>query len=179
MNQPTRVEPSSVSEPVTRALNLLILGTAASFALSVMAVLATVLAAEGHVHAVAHLSLPALMVAVIVVRLWHRLVRHRQPGNDAWNRARAIDSSDTLLAGILSVAVPLAWLAGGVAILMRHAPHFHGLAFGMGVWLPVGAALWILATFAWTDACRDGIALGLDRSDQRFREYWRNIGRGR
>jgi hypothetical protein len=177
VNPSSRVDPAGVTEPVVRALDALIVGAAASFGLSVVAVFATALAAEGQVHAIAHLSLPGLMGLVIVTRGVRLLRRHSEPRDDAWNRARAVSSFDSYLARLLSIAVPLAWLIGGGAILVRHAPAFHGLFVGVGFWLPLGAALWILASFAWMDACRDRIAAGLDKSDLRFRDYWRDIGR--
>jgi hypothetical protein len=177
VNQSSAVDPGGVTEPVARALDALIVGAAASFGLSVIAVFATAFAAEGQVHEIAHLSLPGLMGLVIVIRGVHLLRRHPEPRDDAWNRVRAVSSFDSYLARVLSIAVPLAWLIGGGAILVRHAPAFHGLFVGLGFWLPLGAALWILATFAWMDACRDRIAAGLDESDLRFRDYWRDIGR--
>jgi hypothetical protein len=117
------------------------------------------------------------MGLVIVVRGVRLLRRHTEPRHDAWSRARAVSSFDSQLARILSIAVPLAWLIGSGAILVRHASALHDLLVGGGLWLPIGAALWILATFAWTDACRDKIAAGLDESDRKFRVYWRDIGR--
>jgi len=173
------VDPDGVTEPVVRALDGLIVGAAASFGLSVAAVFATAFAVDGHVHAIAHLSLPGLMGLVIVIRGIRLLRRHTEPRDHAWSRARAVSSFDSQLARILSIAVPLAWLVGSGAILVRHAPALNDLLVGGGLWLPVGAALWILATFAWTDACRDKIAAGLDESDRKFRDYWRDIGRPR
>jgi len=170
------VDPAGVTEPVVHALDALIVGAAASFGLSVVAVFATAFAAEGHVHAIAHLSLPGLMGLVIVIRGVQLLRRHPEPRDDAWIRARGVSAFDSHLARVLSIAVPLAWLVGSGAILVRHAPAFHDMFPGVGLWLPLGAALWILATFAWTDACRDRIAAGLDESDRRFRDYWRDIG---
>jgi hypothetical protein len=93
-----------------------------------------------------------------------------------WIRARAVSAFDSRLARALSFAVPLAWLVGGAAILIRHGSMLNDLLVVGGLWLPLGAALWILATFAWTDACRDRIGAGIDESDRRFRDYWRNIG---
>lgn len=179
MSTSSPVDPADVTEPVARALDVLIAGAAASFGLSVIAVLATVFAAEGPFHLVAHLSLPGLMALVILLRAVHVLLRHADIRDDAWTRALALNRSDTRLARLLSCAVPVAWFVGGAAILARHGPHFHGLAGGIGLWLPVSAALWILATFAWTDACRDRIAAGLTESDGRFRDYWRNVARPR
>lgn len=177
VNHSSAVDPAGVTEPVARALDALIVGAAASFGLSVAAVFATAFAVEGQVHAIAHLSLPGLMGLVIVVRGVRLLRRHTEPRHDAWSRARAVSSFDSQLARILSIAVPLAWLIGSGAILVRHASALHDLLVGGGLWLPIGAALWILATFAWTDACRDKIAAGLDESDRKFRVYWRDIGR--
>jgi len=177
MSDSPSVDPADVTVPVAHALDTLIAGAAASFGLSVLAVLATVFAAEGAFHLVAHLSLPGLMVLVVLLRVAHVLLRHPDARDDAWTRAQAVSPLDTRLARLLSCAVPLAWFVGGAAILVRHGPHFHGLAGGIGLWLPVSAALWILATFAWTDACRDRLAAGLHESDGRFREYWRNVAR--
>lgn len=176
MNRPSTVDPAEVTEPVVRALNALIVGAAASFVLSVAAVFATVFAVEGQVHAIAHLSLPGLMALVIVIRGVHFLRRRPSAREDPWTRARAVSPFDSHLARALSIAVPLAWLIGSGAILVRHAHELHHLLIGGGLWLPLGAALWIVATFAWTDACRDRIATGLDESDRRFRDYWRDIG---
>jgi hypothetical protein len=180
-NQPvshsSTVDPASVTEPVARALDALIVGAAASFVLSVAAVFATAFALEGQVHAIAHLSLPGMMGLVIVIRGVQFVRRHPEPREDAWVRARAVSAFDAHLARVLSIAVPLAWLVGSGAILVRHAPLRHDVFVTLGLWLPLGAALWILATFAWTDACRDRIAAGLDESDRRFRDYWRDIGR--
>jgi hypothetical protein len=173
------VDPAGVTEPVVRALDTLIVGAAASFGLSVVAVLATAFAAEGHIHGIAHLSLPGLMGLVIVIRGMYLLRRHPESRDDAWTRAGAVSSFDSRLARVLSIAVPLAWLVGSGAILVRHAPAFQDLFVVLGLWLPLGAALWILATFAWIDACRDRITAGLDESDRRFRDYWRDIGRPR
>ena len=162
-----------------RALDALIVGAAASFVLSVAAVFATAFALEGQVHAIAHLSLPGLMGLVIVIRGVQILRRHPEAREDAWAGARAVSAFDFLLARVLSIAVPLAWLVGSGAILVRHAPVHHDLFVTLGLWLPLGAALWILATFAWADACRDKIAAGLDESDRKFRDYWRDIGLSR
>ena len=136
---------------------------------------ATAFAVEGHAHAIAHLSLPGLMALVIVVR-GVRLLRRHPPAGGCVDPARAVSSFDSHLARALSIAVPLAWLVGGGAVLVRHADMLHDLLVGVGLWLPLGAVLWILATFAWTDACHDRIAAGVDESDRRFREYWRDIG---
>lgn len=176
MNRSSTVDPASVSEPIARALDGLIIGAALSFALSVVAVFATVFAIEGNAHAIAHLSLPGLMGLVIAVRGVHMLRRHPAAREDAWTRAGAVSSFDSHLARVLSIAVPLAWLVGSGAILVRHADMLQDMLIGVGLWLPLGAVLWILATFAWMDACRDRIGTGLDESDRRFREYWREIG---
>lgn len=179
MSSVSSAEPAGITEPIARALDALIVGAAASFGLSILAVLATVFAAEGHLHAVAHLSLPAFMGIVIVIRIVHIVRRHVDTRDDTWLRARAVNAFDTRLAQLLSVAVPLAWLAGSVAILVRHSHVVHDLLAGVGFWLPLGAALWIFATFAWIDACRDRIAAGVDESDRNFRAYWQDLGRGR
>ena len=176
MNGSSTVDPASVSEPIERALDALIVVGAASFGLSIVAVLATAFAVEGQLHAIAHLSLPVLMGLVIIGRGVHILRRGSRPQEDVWTRARAVSAFDSRLARVLTIAVPLAWLVGSGAILVRHAPMLHDVLVAGGILLPLGAALWIFATFAWTDACRDRVGAGVDESDRRFRDYWRDIG---
>lgn len=165
----------AVSQPVARALDALIIGAAASFALSVAAALTAVLSPDGLLHEVAHFALVGVMGFVILARAVHVLRRRGTTDDTAWVRARAIHGTDARLAQVLTVAVPLAWLAGGVTILVHHIDALHGPALVMGVWLPVAAAVWTLATFAWHDFCRDRIAAALDESDRRYREYWREV----
>ena len=165
----------AVAQPVARALDALIIGAAASFALSVVAALTAVLSPDGPLHEVAHFALVGVMGVVILARAIH-ILRRRSPADEAaWVRARAVHGTDARLAQVLTVAVPLAWLAGGVTILVHHIDALHGPALIMGVWLPVAAAVWTLATFAWHDFCRDRIAAALDESDRRYREYWREV----
>ena len=49
----------------------------------------------------------------------------------------------------------------------------------MAALMPVVAALWIVASFAWHDFCRDRIAAALDESDRRYRAYWKGVGQTR
>jgi hypothetical protein len=118
------------------------------------------------------------MAAVIAARSITIVRRqHPKPADETWDRARAVDAWSARLAQVLALAVPLAWLVGGVAILVRHGAELHGHAPTLGLWLPLSAALWIFATFSWVDACRDRIAAGLEESDRKFRAYWRDVGR--
>lgn len=160
---------------MARALDSLIIGAAASFALSVAAVLTAVLSPEGPLHELAHFALVGVMGLILVARGIHILRRERIGEADAWARAGAVHRSDAHLAQVLTVAVPLAWLGGGATIIVNHLGVLHGPGLLLGVWLPVAAAVWILASFAWHDFCRDRIAAALDESDRRYREYWRDL----
>jgi hypothetical protein len=164
-----------VGQPVARALDSLIIGAAASFALSVAAVLTAVLSPEGPLHEAAHFALVGVMGAILVARSVYLLRRERTSDADAWARAGAVHRSDAHLARVLTVAVPLAWLAGGVTIIVSHLGVLHGPSLLLGVWLPVAASVWALASFAWHDFCHDRIAAALDESDRRYREYWRDL----
>jgi hypothetical protein len=75
------------------------------------------------------------------------------------------------------VAVPIVWLVGNALILVHRLPMLQDEITVVGLWLPMIAALWIFATFAWHDFCRDRIADAIAESDRRFRGYWRDIGR--
>jgi hypothetical protein len=176
MGRPLNTDPAhAVAQPVARALDSLIVGAAASFALSVAAVLTAVLPAEGLAHEVAHFALVGVMGVVLIARGIHVLRRERMSDPDAWTRARALHRSDTHIAQALTVGVPLAWLGGGVTIIVHHVGVLHGPGLVIGVWLPVAAAVWVLASFSWHDFCRDRIAAALDESDRRYREYWRDL----
>jgi hypothetical protein len=176
MARPKNIGPAlAVAQPVARALDSLIIGAGASFALSVAAVLTAVLSPDGRLHEVAHFALVGVMGAILVVRGVHILRRERMSDPDAWTRAEAVHRSDAHLAQVLTVAVPLAWLGGGVTIIVNHLGVLHGPGLVLGLWLPVAAAVWVLASFAWHDFCRDRIAAALDESDRRYREYWRDL----
>jgi hypothetical protein len=176
VSRPSNIDPAHVvAQPVARALDSLIVGAVASFALSIAAALTAVLSPDGPLHEVAHFALVAVMALIVLARGVHVMRRGRESDPDAWTRARAVHRSDSRLAQLLTVAVPLAWLGGGVTIIVNHIGVLHGPGLVIGVWLPVAAAVWILASFAWHDFCRDRIAAALDESDQRYREYWRDI----
>ena len=78
---------------------------------------------------------------------------------------------------MLTVAVPIVWLVGNALILVHRLPMLEDEITVVGVWLPMAAALWIFATFAWHDFCRDRISDAIAELDRRFRGYWRDIGR--
>lgn len=180
VSHPPDVDPArAVAQPVARALDSVILVAAASFAISVVAALSALFTPDGLFHEVAHFALVGLMSGVILVRGLHVLRRDREADPDAWARARAVHRWDTHLAQLLTVAVPVAWLGGGVTVLIHHIGVLHGPGLVIGVWLPVAAAVWIAASFAWHDFCRDRIAAALDESDRKYREYWQDFARPR
>jgi hypothetical protein len=176
VSRPSPLDPAdAVRQPVARALDSLIVGAAASFALSVAAVLTAVATPDGPLHEAAHFALVGVMGTILVARGIHILRRERLSDPDPWHRARAVHRSDAHLAQILTVAVPVAWLGGGLTIIVHHIGVLHGPGLVIGVWLPVAAAVWVLASFAWHDFCRDRIAAALDESDRKYREYWRDV----
>jgi hypothetical protein len=174
--RPSNYDPAhDVTQPVIRVLDSLIVGAVASFALSIAAALMAVLSPDGPLHEVAHFALVGVMTIIVVARGVHVMRRGRESDPDTWTRARAVDRSDARLAQVLTLAVPLAWLVGGVTIIVHHIWVVHGPGLVIGVWLPVAATVWILASFAWHDFCRDRLAAALDKSDRRYREYWRDL----
>jgi hypothetical protein len=176
VTRPSSPDPAGdVAQPVNRALDSLIVGAVASFALSIAAVLTAVLGPEGPVHEVAHFALVGVMSVIVLARGVYVVRRGSRSDPDAWARARAVHRSDVDLARFLTVSVPLAWLGGGLTIIVQHIDPLHGPGLVLGVWLPVAAAVWILASFAWHDFWHDRIASALDESDRKYREYWQDI----
>jgi hypothetical protein len=168
---------ASVVEPVHRALEFLVLRGAASFAVAVLAVLVSVVRLEEPLREIGQLALPAVLAFVAAARLAHVVIRRPGPADAAWTRAHAIDRRETEFAAIVAVAVPLAWLVGGGAVLAHRASDQAGLAEVVGVWLPLGGGLWALATIAWAGDCRERLAVALAESERRFRSYWQSVGR--
>ena len=167
----------AVAEPVARALNALILGAAASFGLSVAAVLLAVVTPDGPIHEFGHFALPGVMAIVVLGRAVHVVRRRRAPDPNAWGHAQRLHGWDAVLARGLTVSVPLAWLAGAITVIVHHESVLHPALPIMAAWLPIAATVWILATFAWYDFCRDRVAAALDESDRRYRTYWKDLGR--
>jgi hypothetical protein len=165
----------AVAQPISRALDSVIIGAVASFALAIATVLTAVLTPDGPLHEIAHFGLVGVMGFAVVVRAIHVMGRHATVDPDAWTQARAVHRWDTDLALVLTIAVPLAWLAGSITIVVHHIPALHGPSLVLGALMPVAATLWILASFAWHDFCRDRIAAALDESNRRYRQYWRDL----
>lgn len=173
----SRPDPAAtVDEPVRRGLEMVMTRGVAAFAVGLLAVLVTAISAEGPIHEFAHFALPMLLVAVVVARIAHVVLARDAPdGEGVWQRAHAIARTETQLAGVAAVAVPVMWAIGGGAILVRHAGH--DLDVVVGFWIPFGVVVWGAASVAWLDDCRERLALALRESDRRFRTYWRNPGR--
>jgi hypothetical protein len=176
VNRLPDVDPArTVVEPLERALGALIVGGLVSFVLSVGTVFTALFAPDGLVHEIAHVLLVGVMVVVVVARAVQMRRRRGEVDPDAWSRARAVHPSDARIAELLIASVPLSWLVGNGTILVHHVPALNGAALMIGLWLPMVAVLWTVATFAWHDICRDRIAGALDESDRRYRTYWQQI----
>ena len=101
------------------------------------------------------------------------------PNAEAWTHAERLNGWDARLAHGLTLSVPLVWLVGAVTILVHHEAMLQSAVPLMAALMPMVAALWIVASFAWHDFCRDRIAAALDESGRRYREYWKGIGQTR
>jgi hypothetical protein len=183
MTRSADVDPSRhVHEPIARALNGLILVATVSFAIFVMITVAAMVTPDGPLHELSHVAMLVVMAMVVVARGVH-MWRHRgptaesAPTDESWDRAAAGNRFDVMLARVLTVAVPLVWLVGNLLILVHRLPMMENAVPVAGLWLPMAAALWIFATFAWLDFCHDRVAAAIDESDRRFRGYWQDIGR--
>ena len=165
-----------VEAPIRGALNAIVIRATVTFAAVSLAVWATISMADGPLHAVAHLGLPALLLAVILWRAATVVVRGRPPisTEEAWAHARATHSGDTTFATLVAAMPPIAWLIGGIAIAVRHVEH-HNLGAVLAVYLPLAAALWFFATLAWAQDCRERVARAVADSERRFRDYWSNV----
>jgi hypothetical protein len=179
MTNPASDPSDEVLIPLDRTLDSLATRGIAWFAVGLLALVVSVASTEGVIHEVSHLSLPALLVAVVI---W-RLVATRRGGHGefesegAWTRARELRRRNTELAAVITGAVPIMWLVGGASILLRHAHDVADLAIIVGIWIPIGAFLWGAAAHSWLTDARECVARALRDSERRFRAYWQNIGR--
>jgi hypothetical protein len=168
---------SEVEAPIRNALALLVARGTASFAVAVVALIPLGIALDGPIATLGHALLPALLVLVVVARVLHVLfVRDRADASGVWTRAYAAEPGETALAVVTAVAVPVAWLVGGSAILLRHVadpPPTPGAIAAL--FAPGFLVLWAFATIAWAGDCRERVALGLAESERRFREYWERV----
>jgi hypothetical protein len=176
MTSSTTDPSAEVVAPVRGALEFLLIRGAASFAVAALAVVITILAPQGDMHLLGHAALPGVLVFVVLARIVHVIVDRRPyEGSGAWARAAAIDHGETTLAATVAVVVPAAWLIGGAAILAHHAVDRSSLGTVLGVWAPIGGALWFGAALAWAGDCRERLARALAESDRRFRDYWAGL----
>jgi hypothetical protein len=170
---------SDVLAPVRAALGFLILRGAASFAVAVIAVIATLAHVTGVLQTLTSLLLPGVLVFVLLARGVHVVLTRKvhSDGTRAWQRARELDSSETMLAGVMAIAVPIAWLTGSTAILVRHLAEPALRAAVASLYAPVLLLVVLAATYAWAGDCRERLAIALAESDRRFRTYWAEVGR--
>ncbi len=175
---PEPIDPrGAVIEPIHRALELLVLRGAASFAVAVLAVVVTIVPVGEQAAALGHLALPGVLAFVVLARVIHVARHHAPSGEGSWGRTHAMDPHETEFAAAVAIAVPVAWLVGGGAVLARLALDEPGLASVVAAWVPLGGLLWVAATVAWAGDCRERLTLALIESDRRFRSYWQSVGR--
>jgi hypothetical protein len=86
-----------------------------------------------------------------------------------------VDHGETLIAAAVAAVVPVAWFAGLAAVLLRQSAEPVALASAVMIWAPLGLFLWLGATLAWAEDCRERLALALAESDRRFRAYWSDL----
>ena len=179
MTNPVSGPSDEVLEPLDRTLDSLATHGIAAFAVGLLALLVTVAATQGIVHDISHLALPGLLLGIIA----RRFVQQRRAADSdlvldgAWSRAREARSRETVLAAIITGAVPIMWLVGGAAIFVRHAHDVVDVALIVGVFIPIGVGIWGVATSSWLAGARERLARALRDTDRRFRAYWQNIGR--
>jgi len=130
---------SHVDAPVVRALELIVVRGAASFAVAVVAVLTTVWSHDGPLHTVGHLALPIVPRDVVAARAIHVWLARHDPvaGDGAWSRAGDVDAGNARFAAVVVALVPVAWLAlawllpaflSGMAPLLVILPGIVGLS---------------------------------------------------
>lgn len=176
MSSIARDPDAQVAAPVRTALEFVLLRGVASFAVAAVAVVLPVLAPSGDLRLIGDLALPAVLVFVAIARTVH-VLRRRTPidGARAWSRAAGVDRGETILAAAMAVVVPVAWLAGLAAVLLRQSAGPVGLASAVMIWAPIALFLWLAATAAWAEDCSERLALALAESDRRFRAYWSDL----
>ena len=167
---------AQVAAPVRTALEFVLLRGAASFAVAAFAVVLPVVVPTAGLRVIGDLALPGVLVFVIVARALHVVLRHaRIDGSRAWSRAAQVDHGEATIAAAVAVIVPVAWFVGLTAVLLRQSTEAVGLASAVMVWAPIGLFLWLGATMAWAEDCRERLALALAESDRRFRAYWSDL----
>lgn len=166
-----------VAAPVNRALGGIIVRSAVLFLVAALAVVATTFHLHGTAHALGHLAFPLMLLGIGLARLTHiAFQRETVAGEGAWSRAREVAPGETELAAFLVVVVPVSWLFGLFAILVRHAPDF-GPEVVVGGLAPILGAIWCGATVAWSGDCRERLARAHEESSRRLRRYWSSVGR--
>lgn len=167
---------AQVAAPVRTALEFVLLRGAASFAVAALAVVLPVMVPTADLRLVGDLALPGVLGFVIVARTLHVVLRRtRIDGSGAWSRASHVDHGETLIAAAIAAVVPVAWFAGLSAVLLRQTAEPVALASTVMVWAPLGLFLWLGATLAWAEDCRERLAVALAESDRRFRAYWSDL----
>lgn len=165
-------DPRTITEPLRRTLDRLLLKWLAIYVLAASAVIGPALCsidkgAEDLVHAV----LPVFLLGFIGFHLLHRRPHVRE---DGWRRAFEADAGDARVAIGVALAATLGVLAALVAIF---CPHGQPMALGvaLGIWLPIMGPLYSVAIWLAVDCSVRQLGESADAADRELRLYWRRV----
>lgn len=169
-------DPSAVVEaPIRGALDAIVVRGTVAFALAVGVVIGSF---NPDFHPFAHVALPLAVAAYLAIRLVIRLTRPGVDPSGAWRTAQTVAPGAARLAKLVAVAVPFGAALAAWSLALHHidAPDRPVL---VGFVAPMYVLLWLAASGAWLDECRDRLARAELESRDRFRMYWARIPIGR
>jgi cobalamin synthase len=169
-----------VDAPVISALNRIAVVAIIGFAVVAgFAAIPLLFHLEHTVHEAFHLLVPATWLALAAAVLLWRILRPPPAGeHDVWARAAQVDPSLTRYARLVSTLMTIGWLVSFGAVIVHHhlaTPRSTFVTFGILV--PLTAAAWILAVFAWTTWCRATLAHAEHAAADRLRHHMAEIAK--
>jgi len=166
----------TVRAPLRAALDRIITWGAVGYALAAVVVAVPALCPlPPDLHEAAHVALPVLVVAHLVVRTAIRVAAGPPSGEAtraAWAEARAFDRSTTLVAAVVVAAGSIGLLLALFVLVVPHVTNAAEAGLYAAVWIPLLGVIWALATVSIVEGARDRLAYAVEESDRRLRAYW-------
>ena len=161
-----------VDAPIRRALDAIVLSGTLLFGLTTVMVFA---AFVPEFHPIGHVLVFVIPGGYLAWRVVARLLAAPIDPSGAWSRAFAVDPGSARLAVLVVLAVPLGLFMAAGSLAIHHLGMPESAGFVYGVIGPAFILLWLAATAAWLDACRDRLARAALASEELFRSYWASI----
>jgi hypothetical protein len=163
-------------EPVRRALDGVLYRWVALFGTAVAAALVHALNGGAQpIDRMVHIGLPAFLAVFVLVHLVG-LIWRRHGATDGWEQASSADHATVLVARSVGWVI-LVGAALAVVAPLGTLSHFKAFWMEVLLWFPLYFPLYCAAVWLTIGCARDRLGRGVEESQRRLHQYWRDLSR--